>query len=234
MRTPGGIFFALILLYNFVMSMIVSFIELAGKQFSSGMMMPLLLGKFQVPQEEYRVFLFMDLQSSTTIAEQLGHVQYSAFIRECFLDINSIASKYKGQIYQYVGDEVVLAWDGNDVSKHVDCIHFFFDCVAHFNTKSAYYQKRYGLRPVFKAGAHVGMVTAVEVGEIKRDIAYHGDTLNTAARLQSICNEYGQILMISASLASPVKDLLLSVNFLGSIRLKGKNTSLDIFGVASL
>lgn len=95
--------FALILLYNFMMSIMVSFIELAGKQFSRGTMLPLLMGKYQVPKEEYRVFLFMDLQSSTTIAEQLGHFQYSALIRECFLDINATASRHKGQIYQYVG-----------------------------------------------------------------------------------------------------------------------------------
>jgi class 3 adenylate cyclase len=32
---------------------------------------------------------------------------------------------------------------------------------------------------------------AVEVGDIRRDIAYHGDTLNTASRIQGLCNEFG-------------------------------------------
>jgi len=37
---------------------------------------------------------------------------------------------------------------------------------------------------------HLSIITAVEVGEIKREIAYHGDTINTAARTQRMCNQF--------------------------------------------
>ncbi len=43
----------------------------------------------------------------------------------------------------------------------------------------------------------MGKVTAVEIGDIKRDIAYHVDTLNTAARIQSVCNEYNKDFLVS-------------------------------------
>lgn len=44
----------------------------------------------------------------------------------------------------------------------------------------------------FKAGLHGDKVTAVEAGDIKRDIAYYSDTLNTAARIEIVCNKYNK------------------------------------------
>jgi adenylate cyclase len=35
-----------------------------------------------------------------------------------------------------------------------------------------------------KAGAHVGRVVATEVGTIKSEIVFHGDVVNTTARVQ--------------------------------------------------
>lgn len=223
--------FYLVLLYNFMMSLVVSFITLVSRKFGAGKMMPLLLGKYRTPQEEYRVFLFMDLQSSTAIAEQLGHIKYSAMIRDCFFDINLIASHHHGEVYQYVGDEVVLTWSTNDLSKPSTCMDFFFACEAQFKKQSSYYSRHYGFRPQFKVGAHVGYVTAVEIGETKRDIAYHGDTLNTAARIQSLCNEYHQLFLISEKLVEFVKDSPYVLKSLGKIQLKGKTSSSEIFSV---
>jgi len=90
----------------------------------------------------------------------------------------------------------------------------------------------YGVMPVFKAGMHMGKVTAVEIGEIKRDIAYHGDTLNTAARIQCVCNEYQQDFLVSAYLMKKIQlDSAFIVNFLGTILLKGKAEGVEVFSV---
>ena len=56
----------------------------------------------------------MDLNASTTIAEKLGHIKYSEFIRDSFQDINLIVSSFNAEIYQYVGDEIVLTWQIQD------------------------------------------------------------------------------------------------------------------------
>ena len=106
------------------------------------MMLPLILGKYRVPREEYRVFLFMDLRSSTTIAEEIGHIQYSAFIRDCFSDINFIVFKYRAEVYQYVGDEIVITWLAKDATKDFICLDFFFDCELQFRKRASYYQNR--------------------------------------------------------------------------------------------
>jgi adenylate cyclase len=67
------------------------------------------------------------------------------------------------------------------------------------------------------------MVTAIEIGELTRDITYHGDTLNTAARIQSVCNEYGVSFITSQYLID--KNGLPSgilAEPLGQIILRGK------------
>jgi len=79
---------------------------------------------------------------------------------------------------------------------------------------------------------HSGHVTAAEIGDIKRDIAYLSDVLNTAARIQAECNMYEKNLLISRD----VKNLLPEDNQvtfvpLGFASLRGKEAKVEIFGV---
>ena len=90
----------------------------------------------------------------------------------------------------------------------------------------------YGIVPGFKASLHIGKVIAVEIGEIKRDLAFHGDTLNTAARIQSMCNEYQKKLLASDVLIEMGKlDQRFKTEHLGNILLKGKSIPVGIISV---
>ena len=111
-------------------------------------------------------------------------------------------------------------------------MEFFFACQDQFDQRHTYYMENYGFVPQFKAGLHLGMVTAVEVGEIKRDIAYHGDTLNTAARIQSVCNQYNKIFLVSSDIKEFAGvDKEYSMESLGEITLKGKRNAIGVFSV---
>src|SRR5205085_10996925 len=101
----------------------------------------------------------------------------------CFSDINAVVYPFRAQVYQYVGDEIVVTWPEQEGLKQHACIRFYFACQNQFITRAEYYRTTYDLLPDFKASLHTGPVTAVEIGEVKRDIAYHGDTVNTAARI---------------------------------------------------
>lgn len=80
----------------------------------------------------------------------------------------------------------------------------------------------------------MGIVTAVEVGEIKRDIAYHGDTLNIAARIQSVCNQYDKIFLVSGEAVDFIKiEDNYHVESLGDITLKGKNEPIGVYCIES-
>jgi adenylate cyclase len=43
---------------------------------------------------------------------------------------------------------------------------------------------------------HCGKVVIAEIDDIKKDIVYNGDVLNTASRIQSVCNKYGERLLV--------------------------------------
>lgn len=224
--------FYILLIYYFFMTLVISFINQVNKKYGPGVLLPLLLGRYQNPVEEEKIFMFMDLKSSTTTAEELGHLKYSAFIRDCFVDINEILFSYRAQVYQYVGDEIVVMWPESEGLKNHCCIRFYFACKKQFHERADYYTKNYGFLPEFKAGVHMGKVTAVEIGEVKRDIAYHGDTLNTAARIQSVCNEYNKEFLVSEGLLEKIDiDQRMKTETLGMILLRGKTAKVGIVSV---
>ncbi|GGF26630.1 adenylate/guanylate cyclase domain-containing protein [Hymenobacter cavernae] len=224
--------FDMLLVYYFFMTLVISFINQINKKYGPGVLLPLLLGKYRTPKEEERIFMFMDLQSSTTIAEKLGHSRYSSFIRDCFADINQVLFPYSAQVYQYVGDEIVVMWPEREGLQDHLCIRFYFACKKQFQNRAEYYTANYGIIPHFKAGVHTGHVTAVEIGEIKRDIAYHGDTLNTAARIQSVCNQYNKEFLVSEYLLEKTgTSQRMKTEFLGQILLRGKLEKVGIVSV---
>ena len=227
--------FYVLLIYYFFMTLMINFINQINKKYGPGVLLPLLLGRYRRPVEEERIFMFMDLKSSTTTAEKLGHLKYSAFIRDCFIDINEMLLPFRAQVYQYVGDEIVVTWTEREGLKNLFCIGFYFACCTQFKKKTSYYMTNYGLLPDFKAGIHTGKVTAVEIGEVKKDIAYHGDTLNTASRIQSICNAYNKSFLASEYLFHKIgSHHNMKIESLGPILLKGKTEKIGIVSIESV
>ncbi|GAB4401815.1 MAG: adenylate/guanylate cyclase domain-containing protein [Microscillaceae bacterium] len=215
-----------------LMVILSNFILQINRKFGPGTMLPLLLGKYHRPRVENRVFLFIDLQSSTQIAEALGHLRYSSLVKDCFLDLNKVVPFYEAEIYQYVGDEVVLTWPMEKALRKMNVIRFFFAFQARLKKKRPYYLRKYGLLPHFKAGANGGEVTATEIGDIKREIAYHGDVLNTAARIRSACNDYQKTFLVSEILARHIVESSgFKADFVEDIQLRGKSHFVKCYGV---
>ncbi|MEO0338384.1 MAG: adenylate/guanylate cyclase domain-containing protein, partial [Bacteroidota bacterium] len=200
--------------------------------FGPGVLWNMFIGRYRNPREEQRVFMFLDLKSSTTIAEKLGHIKFSKLIQNCFADLTPVVTKHKVEIYQYVGDEAVLSWPLDSGFEKNNCIHCYFDYMDILAAKADYYEKEYGLQPFFKAGIHLGEVIVAEVGLIKREIAFHGDVLNTTARIQSRCNELQQKLLVSDKVLQYLRpDQKIQSQRLGEEVLKGKKLPVVIYGI---
>ena len=211
-------------------SFISSFIKIAAERFGPGVFIKILMGKYKKPAEEKRIFMFLDLKGSTTIAEQLGHFKHSQFIQDCFYDLNSVVLKYNAEIYQYVGDEAVLSWQYHKGINNNNCIRVFFAFQNKLNTKRDYYLNTYGITPEFKCGIHGGPLMAAEIGYVKKELAYHGDVINTAARIQSECNKHQVNILISEPLMNDLKNKeFISSKMIGDILLKGKRKTIKIF-----
>lgn len=190
-------------------------------------------GKYHTPVEEERVFMFADMKSSTTIAEKLGHIRYFKMLKSYYDIFSDAILKNNGEIYQYVGDEIVITWALKDGLHSQQCLQCFFDMKKSLENKNAWFIKEFGVTPSFKAGIHHGKVTTGEIGKIKKDIIFTGDTLNATARIQSLCNTYQRDLLMSEIL---VKKLSISPNYLvddlGETVLRGKSEEVSLYSIS--
>lgn len=169
--------------------------------------------------------MFIDLKSSTAIAERLGHIKYHNLLNDFFDDINDSIIFSKGEIYQYIGDEVTVSWSMKNGIENENCLRCFFGIVDEIKNKSSRYMERYGIIPEFKAGLHYGNVTIGEVGVIKKEIVFTGDVLNTTARIQEMCNTYNVSLLVSKALFDLLQiDNLYTKQVMGEITLRGKQS----------
>lgn len=219
--------------YIIMIDILLSLFRQVNLMLGPGVLKKLMKGEFYNPREEERVFMFLDLKSSTEMAERLGHLQYSQLIQDCFNDL-AVVTESQAQIHQYVGDEAVLTWPKSLGLRNQNCLKAFFDFKNRIEEREAYYLEKYGYKPFFKAGVNMGKVMVAEVGQTKKEIAYHGDTINTAARIQGKCNEFGSELLISKTLSEALtEDIPYNVKLVGDIPLRGKEQHVALYAVSA-
>tara|TARA_R110002049_G_scaffold85844_6_gene218286 strand:- start:13128 stop:14204 length:1077 start_codon:yes stop_codon:yes gene_type:complete len=221
--------FWVVTVYFVVASFMFLFIRIANDKFGRGVLINMLIGKYRNPREEERLFMFIDLKSSTTLAEKLGHYKYSKLLQDCFFDLNKILDRYDAEIYQYVGDEAVISWKYNKGIKNNQCINLYFDFRKIIDRRSKYYLKHYDAKPFFKAGAHGGKLIVTEVGTLKKELAYHGDVINTTSRIQDSCTKYDKAFLISDKVLNDLKlKSIYKSKEIGDILLRGKQDRLKV------
>ena len=188
-------------------------------------------GKYHNPKVEFRTFMFLDMKSSTSHAEKLGSIKYFEMLKQYYADLSKPILHYGGEIYQYVGDEIVITWKKNSKSTS-SALHCFFAMKKELEKLKNEYLSAYEIAPTFKAGIHFGSVTTGEIGLIKKDIVFTGDTLNTTARIQGLCNYYHVDLLLSNAYKKELSNNdRFSFNSIGEVELRGKNEKIELFKV---
>ncbi|MDQ3682235.1 MAG: adenylate/guanylate cyclase domain-containing protein [Bacteroidota bacterium] len=173
----------------------ISFLEVTDK-YGPGMFWSTLIGKYHKPINENRIYIFLDINESTAIAEELGHEKYFRMLRRFFADVTMSVLANDGEIYQYVGDEIVITWP-NTAENKLKSLKFIRNAFYLLERNGKKYQKFYGRVPTFKAGVHAGEVTSGFIGVIKKELIYSGDTLNTTARICSKCHDLNESYLLS-------------------------------------
>ena len=222
-----------VVIYIGVMITITIFISDVSDNLGQGVLVNFLTGKYNKPRVEERIFMFLDMKSSTSIAEKLGHVKYYELLNDYYADLTGPILETAGRIYQYVGDEVVVRWNMEDGLKDRACIRCFFMMKDIFQKKEEYYLEKYGFVPGFKAGYHYGRVTMGEIGIVKKDIIFTGDVLNTTSRIQGLCNSYQVDLLISENLIDLLNiDKKLQLREMGVSELRGREETIKLYTLA--
>jgi adenylate cyclase len=132
----------------------------------------------------------------------------------------------------YVGDEIILTWESSIAQQNNNILGIYFAFEQALENKSEHFLNKYGVIPEFKAGCNAGEVSAAEIGIIKRDIAYHGDVINTCSRVESMCNVIQKDFLITASIIDPEIPLgEFKIESVGWHNLKGKGVKVELYSV---
>ncbi len=227
---------SVVLLTNFfpwipVFLLCIIFLQVSDK-YGQGVFLKFMYGKYHSPKEETRIFMFLDIKSSTSIAEVLGSLKYFDLIYDFFYDATDAIIESRGEIYQYVGDEIVISWKLKNGIKNSNCLRCFFSIYDAIRSNSEKYETKYGLVPSFKAGVHYGIVTVGEIGVVKREIIFTGDVLNTTSRIQELCNKYNQKLLVSKDLLDMLEpESSLTADEIGQMNLRGRSAPVVLYSV---
>ncbi|MGE0423950.1 MAG: adenylate/guanylate cyclase domain-containing protein [Reyranellaceae bacterium] len=165
-----------------------------------GVLRRLFTGRYFHPRREERVFAVIDMAKSTSTAERLGDLDFHALLRAFFADIGDAAYDYDAEIHKYVGDEAILSWPVSSGLKDSRAALCVFAVARAIQRRADWYSDRFGVVPSFRAALHIGFVAAGEIGQQRREIAYVGDTLNTASRLLDAARDAGRDVVVSQAL----------------------------------
>ena len=214
-----------------LLALISTFLLQLSERFGTNEMWKMFSGKYFNPKEEERIFMFLDLNHSTTIAEKLGNEKFYGFLNDFYHDIAAVILQHKGEVVEYVGDLVVISWTFPAGSYETQCLTCYREFERVIESKRDTYLTRYGVVPEFKAAVHCGEVIIGEMGKIKKSIRFSGDVLNTTARVEKVCGSIGAKLAITENLVAIIKDSPYEMEKVSNISLKGKEEPIDVYKV---
>lgn len=224
----------LIVLYTLLLSSAIIFTHQLSRKLGQNVLWNFIIGKYRVPKEEERIFMFLDLNDSTRIAEKLGDIEFNNLLNEVFYDLtNSILSTY-GEIYRYVGDEVVVTWKMKNGLKNANCIRTFFQSKYTLHRLREKYLNKYGFVPSFSAGYHFGKITVGEIGDVKSQITFLGDVLYVTAEIEKKCRPFGKENLVSEALIKRISlPDIYEMKPAGTLERAGKQT-IDLYTISEI
>ncbi|MBB3136362.1 adenylate cyclase [Rhizobium pisi] len=204
--------------------------ELLGRD----VFLSMLVSRYRNPVREERVFLFIDLVDSTAFAEKHGDLRAQQLLSSLFATFAEPVRRHKGMINDYVGDAAIITWPLARGIKDARCVRCIFDILADIDANAASWRKNYGQVPKLRAALHGGEIITAEVGVDHHKISYFGDTVNTTARLETLCRSLNRPVLISAELARSVKfPDEISCEHLGTHAVRGRGQALGVIALSS-
>ncbi|QQS12377.1 MAG: adenylate/guanylate cyclase domain-containing protein [Rhodospirillales bacterium] len=189
----------------------------------------LITGRYMRPRVEDRIFVLVDMVDSTGAAERLGDLAFHRLLAAFFEDVATTALEAGAEVHKFVGDEAILTWPMEPPANAGRALLYPFLLRRRLARRAAVYRDRFGVAPAFRAAAHSGPVVAGEMGLGKREIAFLGDTLNTASRLLAACRETGADTLASRALVDrgpPPAGVV--ADAVPPLALRGKDRPLDV------
>ena len=189
-------------------------------------------GRYHSPVEENRFVLFVDIAGSTGLAESLGGLAIHRLLDRTFRLLTLSVVDYRGEVLNYVGDEVIVTWPERDGA--IDCrpLRCFVAMREELARASGELQREFGAAPRIRGSLHFGSVIIGEIGDVKRAIVFNGDVMNTAARLEELSrNVDGGFLASRAAMERFSSPPPFAMRDLGRLPIRGRADGIDVVGI---
>lgn len=191
-------------------------------------------GRYHTPVEEDRFVLFVDIAGSTGLAERLGGIGIHRFLDRTFRVLTQSVVDYRGEVLNYVGDEVIVTWPQEHGA--VDCrpLRCFVAMRRALKKAAPLFEREFGAVPQVRGSLHFGPVIVGEIGDVKRAIVFNGDVMNTAARLEELSRKVdGGFLASRAAMARFASAPPFPLHDLGTLPIRGRVDGIEVVGIGA-
>lgn len=173
--------------------------------------------------------LFVDIRGFTTMSESLKPEEVVEILNEYLSLTTKSIFDNGGTLDKFVGDATMAVFNAPfDLDDYIfRAVCTAWDMKAGADAIAEKFEKRFGKSVAFGIGVNCGNAVVGNIGcDFRMDYTAIGDTVNTAARLESNAGK-GQIL-VSKEVYEAVKDRV-EVTPIGEIPLKGKSNGVFVY-----
>ena len=219
-------------LFSLAAAFVFAFIQEVNSLLGQNVLINFIFGRYYAPRLESRVFLFLDMEGSTGLAERLGPLAFHRLVKSFVNDLTQPIVAARGEIHRYIGDEVIATWKLEEGVAGGRCVAACFGAIDRLARRAPDYRREFGAAATVRAGLHCGPVVTGEMGTVRKEIVFLGDTVNTAARIQELCRQTGDRVLASADLVDRLElPSGIAKRSLGDLRLRGKDADLELYAL---
>ena len=220
------------ILYASVLIILFNFTMLMYRKLGQRTLGDLITGKYIIPVKQNKIVLFLQIANTATILSKLGRVRFNDFLNDFVFDITEPIVAYRGEIYEYVDDQVIVFWNFKTGTSNAGCIRAYFEAKDELLMNKEKYVQKYNVFPHIQAAYHAGPVIKGEIGVVKSTIKYSGDLMNTSSRLLEQCKENGKELLIEKKLKDRISlPVIFESEMAGSFIPKGKSQEIEFYSI---
>lgn len=180
--------------------------------------------------------LFSDIRNFTQRSEHLPANEVVGFLNAVHTPMSDAVMRSGGTVDKYIGDGLMAFWnapldDADHVRNALRAALAMIDELPRISAELSAGNAAPADAPLgLGVGLHTGLACVGNLGSTKRfDYSIVGDTVNSAARIEPLCKEFGAPIIVSEAIVTAAPDFAFVE--LDEVALRGRQSKTRIFAL---
>ena len=226
--------FKVAIIFTFMAALFANFVRLISFKIGRGILTDFILGVYHKPKQMERIFVLLQITNAGDVLRRSNIETYHHFLNGIYSALSIVAMRHHGYVYEYVDDHMIVYWKATRKNWAASLADFHAEALIVMKCDEDYYKNTYGLIPGLVFTAHGGSVIQAEVGELKTEIVFHGDVLNTASRIGNVAIEQGDPFVISDYVFNHMREIEgIKTVSIGVFELRGKSKAVSLYSITT-